>query len=73
MDYDPMQEKVEQIFELNQENIHLRGQITYLQEQMSSLEDEKSAIEDRLMCQISELENQLSNVLYGNNQDEFDK
>ena len=32
--------QVEKIYELQQENIRLRGQITYLQEELSSVEDE---------------------------------
>ena len=57
--------KDERIFELQQENIRLRGQITYLQEQLSSLEDEKDKVVERLEDKISELEQSLGDALYG--------
>ena len=55
--------KDERIFELQQENIRLRGQITYLQEQLSSLEDEKDKVVERLEDRIGELEQSLSDAL----------
>ena len=57
--------KDERIFELQQENIRQRGQITYLQEQLSSLEVEKDIVVERLEDKISELEQSLGDALYG--------
>jgi predicted nucleic acid-binding Zn-ribbon protein len=56
--------KDEKIFELQQENIRLRGQITYLQEQLSSVEDEMDHKVSRLEEQITSLEEQLGDALY---------
>ena len=47
------------IFELKQENIRLRGQITYLQEELSSTEDEMANKVDKLTKQIESLEKEL--------------
>jgi len=54
----------EKIFELQQENIRLRGQITYLQEELSSVEDELDKVRDRYEQQIESLEQQLGDALY---------
>ena len=59
---DPQTEK---IYELQQENRHLRGQITYLQEQLSSVEDDLDKARDRYEDRIAELEQQLGDALYG--------
>ena len=55
-DEDP---QVEKIYELNQEIIRLRGQITYLQEELASVEDKVSKITDRYENKIAELEHQI--------------
>ena len=57
--------QTEKIFELQQENNYLRGQITYLQEQLSSVEDELDKVRDRYEDRIAELEQQLGDALYG--------
>ena len=59
---DPQTEK---IYELQQENRYLRGQITYLQEQLSSVEDDLDKARDRYEDRIAELEQQLGDALYG--------
>jgi predicted nucleic acid-binding Zn-ribbon protein len=55
-DLDPQREK---IYDLQQEIIRLRGQITYLQEELASAEDAMSYF--RVDCErsINELEQQL--------------
>jgi chromosome segregation ATPase len=60
-DEDP---KDEEIFELQQENIRLRGQITYLQEELSSVEDEMDKRVAHLERVVESLEDQLSNAAY---------
>jgi predicted nucleic acid-binding Zn-ribbon protein len=60
-DEDP---QVEKIFDLNQEIIRLRGQITYLQEELASVEDEIARITDRYESKIADLEQQLGDALY---------
>jgi predicted nucleic acid-binding Zn-ribbon protein len=60
-DEDP---QVEKIYELNQEIIRLRGQITYLQEELAHTEDEVSRITDRYENKIADLEQQLGDALY---------
>ena len=59
---DPQTEK---IYELQQENIRLRGQITYLQEELSSIEDELDKVRDSYERRIESLEEQLGDALYG--------
>ena len=59
-----MDDTIEKIFELQQENIRLRGQITYLQEELSSVEDELDKVRDRYELQIEGLEQALGNALY---------
>jgi chromosome segregation ATPase len=56
--------KDEKIFELQQENIRLRGQITYLQEELSSVEDEMDKRVAHLERVVESLEDQLSNAAY---------
>ena len=56
-------QQAERIYQLQQENIRLRGQITYLQEQLSSLEDEKDKVVERLEDRLGELEQSLSDAL----------
>lgn len=60
----PVDKDAEKIFELQQENIRLRGQVTYLQEELSSVEDEMDKARDRYERQIESLEQQLGNALY---------
>jgi predicted nucleic acid-binding Zn-ribbon protein len=60
-DEDP---QVEKIYELNQEIIRLRGQITYLQEELAHTEDEVFSITDRYENKIADLEQQLGDALY---------
>jgi hypothetical protein len=60
----PTDDNGEKIFELQQENIRLRGQITYLQEELSSVEDELDKVRDRYERQIESLEQQLGDALY---------
>jgi predicted nucleic acid-binding Zn-ribbon protein len=55
----------EKIFELQQENNKLRGQITYLQEELSCVEDELDKVRDSYERQIESLEQQLGDALYG--------
>jgi predicted nucleic acid-binding Zn-ribbon protein len=57
--------KVEKIFELNQEIIRLRGQITYLQEELSSVEDNLDKSRTAYEKRIEDLEQQLGDALYG--------
>ena len=52
----PTDNDAETIFELQQENIRLRGQITYLQEELSSVEDEFDKALDLHDKQLEELE-----------------
>lgn len=61
-DEDP---QVEKIYELNQEIIRLRGQITYLQEELAKVEDENYKITDCYENKIADLEQQLGDALYG--------
>ncbi len=61
----PLDKDAEKIFELQQENIRLRGQITYLQEELSSVEDDLAKVTDRYENRIAELEEQLGDALYG--------
>ncbi len=60
-DNDPKDEK---IFELQQENIRLRKQITYLQEELSSAEDDLFRSSAHFEIKIEELERQLGDALY---------
>ena len=62
---DPRDEK---LFELWQENIRLRGQITYLQEQLAEAEDQMSSQSARFADKIADLENQLGSALFGRGQ-----
>jgi len=55
-DADPQREK---IYDLQQEIIRLRGQITYLQEELASAEDELSNSTYKFERKISELEQYL--------------
>ena len=55
-DLDPQREK---IYDLQQENIRLRGQITYLQEELASVEDAMANSTDKFERKISELEQYL--------------
>ena len=52
----------ETIFELQQENIRLRGQITYLQEELSSVEDELDKTLDLHDIRLAELEQLISKI-----------
>ena len=61
----PTDKDAEKIFELQQENTRLRGQITYLQEELSSVEDEMDRARNRYENRIAELEEQLGDALYG--------
>ena len=49
----------ELIFEMRQENQHLRGQITYLQEALSACEDEMAEKVRAMQAQIDALEREL--------------
>ena len=60
-DEDPQREK---IFELEQEIVRLRGQITYLQEELSSAEDELVRVTNRFEYRIDRLEQELGDALY---------
>jgi predicted nucleic acid-binding Zn-ribbon protein len=60
-DEDPQREK---IFELEQEIVRLRGQITYLQEELSSSEDELVRVINRFEYRIDRLEQELGDALY---------
>ena len=63
-DNDLTDPKDEKIFDLQQENNHLRGQITYLQEQLASVEDDIAKVTDRFENRIADLEEQLGDALY---------
>jgi prefoldin subunit 5 len=52
----PTDNDAETIFELVQENIRLRGQITYLQEELASVEDELDKAADIYEKRFEELE-----------------
>jgi hypothetical protein len=54
----------EKIFKLDQENIRLRGQITYLQEELSSIEGELDKVRDGYERRIEQLERELGDALY---------
>ena len=56
--------QVEKIYELQQEIIRQRGQITFLQEILYSVEDELDKIRDQYERRINELEKQLGDALY---------
>ena len=58
----PTDNDAETIFELQQENIRLRGQITYLQEELSSVEDEFDKALDLHDKQLAELEQLISKI-----------
>jgi predicted nucleic acid-binding Zn-ribbon protein len=60
-DENPQREK---IFELEQEIVRLRGQITYLQEELSGAEDEVARVTNRFEYQIDRLEQELGDALY---------
>ena len=60
-DEDPQREK---IFELEQQIMWFRGQITYLQEELSSVEDELRIVTNRYEYRIEQLEGQLGDALY---------
>jgi predicted nucleic acid-binding Zn-ribbon protein len=60
-DEDPQREK---IFELEQEIVRLRGQITYLQEELSNSEDELTRVTNFFEYQIEQLEQELGDALY---------
>jgi predicted nucleic acid-binding Zn-ribbon protein len=64
---DDINEDDEQIFELQQENIELRRQITYLQEQLYQAEDELDKVSEGFKGTIEKLEQQLGDALYGKN------
>ena len=58
----PTDNDAETIFELQQENIRLRGQITYLQEELSSVEDEFDkalGLHDKQLEELEQLIEQL--------------
>ena len=59
----PTDNDAETIFELQQENIRLRGQITYLQEELSSVEDEFDKALDLHDKQLAELEQLISKIV----------
>ena len=58
----PTDNDAETIFELQQENIRLRGQITYLQEELSSVEDEFDKALDLHDIRLAELEQLISKI-----------
>ena len=58
----PTDNDAETIFELQQENIRLRGQITYLQEELSSVEDELDKAADIYEKRFEELEQLISKI-----------
>ena len=58
----PIDDRDEKIFELQQENIRLRGQITYLQEELSSVEDELDKAADIYEKRFEELEQLISKI-----------
>lgn len=60
-DEDPQREK---IFELEQEIVRLRGQITYLQEELSNSEDEVARVTNLFEYRIEQLEQELGDALY---------
>lgn len=57
-------QNAEELYDLHQENIELRSQITYLQEHLYIAEDEIDKITERLESKIAELEEQLCDALY---------
>lgn len=54
----------DKIYELTQENLRLRGQITYLQEELASVEDQLDRAQSRFQTRIDGLEQQLGDALY---------
>ena len=54
----------EKIYELQQEIIRQRGQITFLQEVLYGVEDELDKVRDQYERRIDELEKQLGDALY---------
>ena len=58
----PTDAAAETIFELQQENIRLRGQITYLQEELSSVEDDYDKAADIYEKRFAELEQLISKI-----------
>ena len=62
-DDDVTDAKTEKIFELQQENIRLRGQITYLQEELSKVEDELDHKVEHYKEIIEALETSLGDAL----------
>jgi len=58
----PTDAAAETIFELQQENIRLRGQITYLQEELSNVEDEFDKALDLHDIRLAELEQLISKI-----------
>jgi flagellar capping protein FliD len=58
----PTDAAAETIFELQQENIRLRGQITYLQEELSSVEDDYDKAADIYEKRFEELEQLISKI-----------
>lgn len=65
----PTDNDAETIFELQQENIRLRGQITYLQEELSSAEDELDKAADIYKKRVAELEQLISKIIIRSNDD----
>lgn len=63
MDEELIDKLNDQIFELRQENQHLRGQITYLQEELSSVEDDRDKEVSRLQDRIDELETYIGSII----------
>jgi predicted nucleic acid-binding Zn-ribbon protein len=63
-DIEKIEKLDEKLFELRQENQHLRGQITYLQEELSSTEDDRDKQVARLQAKVDELEQQLGEALF---------
>ena len=57
--------KTEQIYELGQEVIRLKGQITYLQEELYKVEDLMDQKSEQFDRTIASLERQLGDALYG--------
>ena len=57
--------KTEQIYELGQEVIRLKGQITYLQEELYKAEDALGNKVEQADRTIASLERQLGDALYG--------
>ena len=60
-----LDELKERLFEQQQENQRLRGQITYLQEELASVEDERDQKVAALKAQVETLEAQLGDALFG--------